>query len=130
VKPAVSGVCACGAIITATPAIAITSAQAPISVHYPSYQGWSQGDSDPFEAAEPDPTFDGPAAAYAGTIPTSHIAVGSYRWQPSRRFYDGPRDPKYLRAPSPANGDARDEHGAHQSRYADPWQGAHFEPRG
>jgi len=63
------------------------------------YRPWSPGDSEPFHPAEPDPTFDGPVAAYVGTIPTSHLVIDPYQWRPSRRLYNGPRDPKYLRAP-------------------------------
>jgi hypothetical protein len=90
VKAATFGVCTCGAIITATPAIAITPAQVPIAAHYPSYQPWYSGDSKPFEPAEPDPTFDGLAVTYMGTVPTSHLVIDPYdHWSPSRRHYSG-----------------------------------------
>jgi hypothetical protein len=68
-----SGVCACGAIITATPAIAITPAPVVIPAQYPGYQAWSPGNSKPFDPAEPDPTFDGPAALYSATASTTHF---------------------------------------------------------
>lgn len=74
-------------------------------MHQLGYVPWSPGDSEPFHPAEPDPTLDGPAALYAGTVPTS-------AWINTSSIYPltsggaieidhltGPVNPKYLRAP-------------------------------
>jgi hypothetical protein len=95
-KVAAAGLCAVCAAIVATPAVSIA---APLPSAPPSLVkrvAWSPGDSEPFHPAEPDPTFDGPEYSVMGTMPTFHLVVDPYQWRPSRRLYNGPRDPKYI----------------------------------
>jgi hypothetical protein len=90
VKMTVSGLCACGAIITATPAVAATMTPAAMSAQHLSYQAWSPGDSEPFHPAEADPTLDGESFMIMSTIPTSQLVIDPYgQWKPSRRQYNG-----------------------------------------
>ena len=42
-----------------------------VPAHHLGYVPWYRSDSEPFHPAEPDPTLDGPAVQYAGTIPVS-----------------------------------------------------------
>lgn len=97
-KVAAAGLCAVCAAIVATPAVSIG---APLPSAPPSlvkWVAWSPGDSEPFHPAEPDPTLDGPEYSIMGTMPTFYRAIDTYHhWRPSRRLYNGPRDPKYIR---------------------------------
>jgi hypothetical protein len=70
VKVTAAGLCACGAVLSA----AQSAGAAPTTVvpaHHLGYVPWYPNDSEPFHPAEPNPTLDGPAVSYAGTIPVS-----------------------------------------------------------
>lgn len=70
VKVTAAGLCTCGAVLSAAP----SAGAAPTTVvpaHHLGYVPWYPSDSEPFHPAEPDPTLDGSAVQYAGTIPVS-----------------------------------------------------------
>jgi len=104
VKVTAAGLCACGAILSAAPVAGAADASA-VPAHLLAWSPWSPGDPGPFHPAEPDPTLDGPAAMYAGTIPTSARINAKSIYPLSGGgaieidHLTGPVNPKYLRAP-------------------------------
>jgi len=110
VKVTAAGLCACGAILTAAP----SAGAAPTTVvpaHHLGYVPWYPSDSEPFHPAEPDPTLDGSAAGYMGTVPVSARinTVSTFTLDNGGAIgidhLTGPVNPKYLRAPRPGRAD-------------------------
>jgi hypothetical protein len=89
VKVTAVGLCTCGAVLSAAP-----SAGAAPSTSGPAHHLWyvpdTGGDSEPFHPAEPDQTFDGPAAIYSATVATSRpVRLLRYGSGSGSRRYNG-----------------------------------------
>jgi hypothetical protein len=106
VKVTAAGLCACGAILTASP----SAGAAPTTVapaHHLGYVPWYPSDSESFHPAEPDPTLDGSATEYIGTVPVSarintvSIFALDYGGAIEIDHLTGPVNLKYIRAPRP-----------------------------
>ena len=86
----VAGLCTCGAIIAASPAVGVVDAAPRMPGHHLWYAPKAAGDSEPFHPAEPEQTFDGPAAIYSATVATSRPAsLPRYGGGAGSRRYNG-----------------------------------------